>query len=88
MPFFIAVYDVNARRVGKMLKLFRRYMTWVQNSVFEGELTEAQLKRLKAEAEQLMEPSQDGVVFYELGSQKYVHRTVLGSDKSERGPFL
>ena len=37
MPYFIAVYDINVKRGPKMLKLFRRYLNWVQNSVFEGE---------------------------------------------------
>ena len=49
-----------------MLKLFRRYMTWVQNSVFEGELTEAQYANLKAEAEALMEPEEDSMIFWSL----------------------
>ncbi|PRY19702.1 CRISPR associated protein Cas2 family, partial [Spirosoma oryzae] len=33
MPFCIAVYDVSQKRTGRMLKLFRRYLSWVQNSV-------------------------------------------------------
>ena len=34
--YVIAVYDVNQKRVAKMLKLCRRYLHWIQNSVFEG----------------------------------------------------
>ncbi len=45
--YVIAVYDVGKRRVGKMLKLCRRYLNWIQNSVFEGEITEAKLLELK-----------------------------------------
>ena len=88
MPFFIAVYDVNVKRVAKMLKLFRRYMTWVQNSVFEGEMTDAQFRRLQAEAKELMEAEQDSVIFYELGNEKYVNRTSLGAEKGEVGRML
>jgi CRISPR-associated protein Cas2 len=88
MAFYLAVYDVNVKRVAKMLKLFRRYMTWVQNSVFEGELTEAQFQQLQAEARVLMEAEEDGVVFYELGSEKYVRRTVLGVERGEPSRLL
>jgi CRISPR-associated protein Cas2 len=88
MPFFVAVYDVNVKRVAKMLKLFRRYMTWVQNSVFEGEMTEAQFQRLKTEAKALMLTEEDSVVFYELGSEKYVNRTVVGIERGEPGRML
>jgi CRISPR-associated protein Cas2 len=88
MPFFIAVYDVNVKRVAKMLKVFRRYMTWIQNSVFEGELTDSQFARLQAEAKALMKPEEDSVIFYQLGNAKYVERTSLGAERGEPGRVL
>lgn len=88
MPFYIAVYDVNVKRVAKMLRIFRRYMTWIQNSVFEGELTEAQFQRLQAEARALMQGEEDSVIFYELGNAKYVGRTSLGVERGEPGRML
>ncbi|MDF7816789.1 CRISPR-associated endonuclease Cas2 [Runella sp. MFBS21] len=87
MPYFIAVYDVNQKRVGKMLKLFRRYLTWIQNSVFEGELTPAQFKSLQWEAEQLMQEG-DGVVFYQMRDERYTERIALGEEKNQRTRFL
>ena len=44
--YVILVYDVGEKRVGKMLKLCRRYLNWIQNSVFEGEISEVKLKEL------------------------------------------
>ena len=87
MPYIIAVYDVGQKRVGKMLKLFRRYLTWVQNSVFEGELTLAQIKELQAEAERIMDAA-DGVILYQLRDERYSERTAIGVDKAERSRFL
>lgn len=87
MPYFVAVYDVNQKRVGKMLKLFRRYLTWIQNSVFEGELTPAQFKSLQLEAEVLMQDG-DGVVFYQMRDERYTERIALGTEKNERTRFL
>jgi CRISPR-associated protein Cas2 len=86
--YFIAVYDVNVDRVAKMLKLFRRYMTWVQNSVFEGELTEAQYANLKSEAQALMEPSEDSIIFWNLRDGRYMDRETLGDEPGETGRFL
>ncbi|RLF26103.1 MAG: CRISPR-associated endonuclease Cas2, partial [Thermoplasmata archaeon] len=43
--FVILVYDAGERRVQKFHRICRRYLTWVQLSVFEGELTGAQLER-------------------------------------------
>ena len=45
--YIIVVYDVGEKRVGKILKLCRQYLCWIQNSVFEGELSEAKLRELK-----------------------------------------
>lgn len=87
MPYYIAVYDVNQKRVGKMLKLFRRYLNWVQNSVFEGELTISQHKRLWQEADEMMK-DEDGVIFYQLRDELYVDRQVLGKEKSEINRML
>lgn len=47
--FVILVYDVKAKRNNKILKTCRKYLRHVQKSVFEGNLTEAKLKRLKNE---------------------------------------
>jgi CRISPR-associated protein Cas2 len=86
--YFLAVYDVNTDRVAKMLKLFRRYLTWVQNSVFEGELTKAQYAQLKDEAEALMEEEEDSVIFYGLRDERFVDRETLGEEPGEVGRFL
>lgn len=88
MPYFIAVYDVNVKRVGKMLKLFRRFLHHVQNSVFEGELTAAQYQQLQMAARELMEEDTDSVIFYELRDERYAKRTVLGQDTANRSRFL
>ncbi|MEM6264340.1 MAG: CRISPR-associated endonuclease Cas2 [Bacteroidota bacterium] len=88
MPYYLAVYDMNQQRVGKALKLFRRYLNWVQNSVFEGELTYAQYECLKAEVKELIEPGEDSVIFYELRDERYAARTVMGEERGNRSRFL
>lgn len=81
--FVILAYDVNAKRVAKTLKICRRYLLRVQNSLFEGELTEGQLKRLKAELEKAVRPEQDSVQIYVLQSGRYIRRDQLGVMKND-----
>lgn len=76
--FVIVVYDVNEARVGKYLKTLRKYLTWVQNSVFEGEIEEAGLRKLKGEIGRLMVKDQDSVVIYKFRTKQYYEREVLG----------
>lgn len=52
--YVILVYDFGERRVGKMLKLCRRYLNWIQNSVFEGEISEVRLKELLMQCDAFM----------------------------------
>lgn len=87
MPYYIAVYDANVRRVAKVLKLFRRYLTWLQRSVFEGELTEAQFYRLRYEVQKLINPDEDVVIFYELRDARYSQRVVLGTEQGHLNCF-
>ncbi len=61
--YVVMVYDVAVERVAKVLQVGRRYLTWVQNSVLEGELSPSQLARLKADLAKVVEPS-DAVRFY------------------------
>lgn len=86
--YYVAVYDVNVDRVGKMLKIFRKYLTWVQNSVFEGELTRAQFERLKSEASELMNPEEDSIIFWGVQNETFVDRETLGGEKGFVGRML
>jgi len=86
--YYIIVYDVNVKRVTKMLKLMREYVNHVQNSVFEGELTDAQLEELKYRVKKLMNPEEDSVIIYRVGSKRWSSREVLGMEKQDPGNFL
>ena len=72
--FVILVYDVNQKRVAKVLKTARKYLNWVQNSVLEGEITEANLKKLKKELAMVMNLEEDSAIIYQLRTTKYSAR--------------
>ena len=86
--YVIMVYDVEEHRVNKVLKLGRKYLTWVQNSVLEGEITEAKFERLKTELRRYINQERDSVIFYLLRTVKYSEKQVLGVTKGKMGGFL
>lgn len=86
--YVILVYDVGERRVAKMLKLCRRYLNWIQNSVFEGEITEVKLKELKAEASKVMDKSEDSIIIFQSREEKWLKKEVIGKEKNELDNFL
>lgn len=87
MPYYIAVYDIDVKRGAKALKLFRRYLSWVQNSVFEGELSVSQAARLEAEAKALIR-NEDSIIIYEWRTKAYSERRVLGVERGAGGPII
>ncbi len=79
--FVIMVYDVNAKRVGKVLKTSRRYLVRVQNSVFEGDITPGKLNSLKKELGGIIHEDEDSVLFYVWRIGHYNCRDCIGVNK-------
>jgi CRISPR-associated protein Cas2 len=86
--YVIAVYDIGEKRVGKMLKLFRRYLNWIQNSVFEGELSSAKLEALKCEAKAIMDPTCDSLIIFTSRQEKWLDKEIIGKERSTLGNIL
>lgn len=76
--YVILVYDINQKRVGKALKICRKYLAHIQKSVFEGTITEAKLERLKREMSSLINLSEDSIVIYCFESSKYAKKEQIG----------
>ena len=55
----------------------------MQFSVFEGEIRESDLKKLKAQLKKVSEKELDSIVIYESTRQNYTQRVVIGVDKNE-----
>lgn len=60
----VVVYDTDVDRNAKILRTCRRYLHHVQRSVFEGELSAAQLRRFQFEVESVLDLSYDNVLVY------------------------
>lgn len=87
--YIILVYDINEKRVGKMLKLCRKYLNWIQNSVFEGEITEVKLKELKNAAVNIMKEDEgDSIIIFKSREEKWLDKEVIGEEKNTVDKFL
>ena len=86
--YVILVYDCGEKRVGKMLKLCRRYLNWIQNSVFEGNITEVMLKKLKYEAKEIMEEEEDSLIIFASRQEQWIEKEVIGKNNVEIDNFL
>lgn len=76
--YVILVYDINQKRVGKALKICRKYLIHIQKSVFEGNITESKLSALKEEMNNLIDTQIDSVIIYRLDSVRYTKKEQIG----------
>ena len=88
MGYAIVVYDFNVKRVSKALRTLRKYLHWVQNSVFEGEITEGKLRQLELELRRVMDETEDSVIIYYFRTRKYQTRRILGLNKGPDGDIM
>jgi CRISPR-associated protein Cas2 len=86
--YVLLVYDVEVGRVAKVHKLLKRYLHWVQNSVFEGELTDAQIADLKSRLEAITERSADSILIYTARDQKWLAKEVVGRERASTSNLI
>ena len=86
--YVILVYDFREKRVGKMLKLCRRYLNWIQNSVVEGEISEARLKELLMKSGKFMDKDEDSIIVFKGLSQMSMEKQIIGRERSSTDVFL
>lgn len=86
--YVIIVYDIGEKRVGKMLKLCRKYLNWIQNSVFEGELSEAKLKELKLKIKTIIDTDEDSIIIFTNKMGYNMDKQIIGKERMSTNNFL
>ncbi|GAD07603.1 CRISPR-associated endoribonuclease Cas2 [Porphyromonas crevioricanis] len=86
--YIILVYDIGEKRVGKMLKLCRKYLNWIQNSIFEGEISEVKLLELKGLAQKLMDKREDSLIIFASRQERWLEKEIIGKERCSTDVFL
>jgi len=88
--YIILFYDIADKSIRakkensyKIRKEVEKYLTRVQFSVFEGEITPSDLKKLKAHLRKVADGDLDSIIIYESTRMNYTERVVIGVDKNE-----
>jgi CRISPR-associated protein Cas1 len=81
-------YLLRLEWVGRMLKLCRRYLHWIQNSVFEGEITEVKLREMVHRARELMVLQEDSLIIFRSREQHWLEKDIVGKERNNLDTFL
>lgn len=79
--YIILTYDVDVKRVGKVCRYLRTYLNRVQNSVFEGELTESKLEKMKAGLLKKLDPATDSALLWVMRDARWTDRQTIGVER-------
>lgn len=91
--YIILMYDISVDEKGtkrwkKVFGVCKRYLTHIQKSVFEGELTEVQLKQLENELKHNLNLKLDSVIIFKSRSERWLEKKMLGLQNDVSSPFL
>ena len=81
--YIVLVYDVSqeengARRWSRIFKICKKYLTHIQNSVFEGELSKGQLAQLQKDLKEYIDKELDSVIIFKSRQEKWLDKEFWG----------
>lgn len=81
--YVVLVYDVSKdengqKRWSHIFKICKKYLSYIQNSVFEGEISVVQLTKMKQELEPYINSRLDSVVIFKSRQQKWLDKELWG----------
>ncbi len=83
--YVILAYDIGGKRIKKVMKTVKKYLTARQKLVYEGHLTPSGLNSLKRELFPLIEPEHDSVVIYRYDRFSGLHIEEIGVRRRKPG---
>jgi CRISPR-associated protein Cas2 len=81
-------YDVNEKRVNKVFKVCKKYLSHFQNSVFRGELTPSKLILLKKDLNKIIDEDEDFICIIKLMNDNVYGEEILGNQRNNTGEDL
>lgn len=81
-------YDVNEKRVAKVFKVCKKYLSHFQKSVFRGEITPSNLLMLKRDLNKVIDKNEDFICIIKLLNSKVFGEEIIGIKKNNTGEDL
>ena len=88
--YIILVYDINLEEkegqkvLRNVFKTCKKYLVHIQNSVFEGELLESQLIKLKLELNKYIRKDKDSIIVFKSRNQRWMEKIFFGKVEDDK----
>lgn len=81
-------YDIGEKRVNKVFKICKKYLSHYQKSVFRGEITPSKIILLRKDLNKVIDKSEDFICIVKLLNDKVFGEEVLGEQSNKTGEDL
>ena len=91
--YVILVYDIKSDDGGqgvlnRTFKICKKYLCHIQNSVFEGELSEAQIVKLNYELRKVIREDTDSVILFKSRNERWLNKEMWGKKEDKTSNFI
>ena len=90
--YVVLVYDISQTENGRkrwshIFKICKKYLSHIQNSVFEGEISRSQLAKMQNELKPYIDRSLDSVILFKSRQEKWLDKEFWGM-KDDKTDFM
>lgn len=91
--YIILVYDIvlddeGAKVLRKVFKECKKYLVHIQNSVFEGEVSESQLFKLETSLKKYIRKDTDSLIVFQTRNEKWLKKDFWGKEDNATSNIL
>lgn len=91
--YVILVYDIKTeddgqRVLNRTFKICKKYLSHIQNSVFEGELAESQIIKLKYELDGIIRKDKDSIILFKSRNERWLLKDMWGRKEDKTSNFI
>lgn len=91
--YMILVYDIMLDKAGarvsrNVFKICKKYLTHIQKSVFEGDITELNYLKLEIELREYIRKDKDSVITFKSRSERWMEKEFWGIKDEKTSKFF
>ena len=91
--YIVMVYDISKddngqKRWSHIFKICKKYLSHIQNSVFEGEVSAVQLTKMRYELKPYIDEQLDSVIIFKSRQERWLDKEMWGKKEDLTGFIL